>query len=68
MLAANGALCFPSCAESLGLAHIALNQSAGRRVLGHCHNQTVGNRKSRFKGFVFHSLGIATKYIGNYLQ
>ena len=68
VLVTDGALCFPPCAESLGLEHIALNQSAGPRILGPCHIQAVGNRQSRFKGFLFHFRGVATKYLGNHLQ
>ena len=68
VLVTDGALCFPPCAESLGLEHVALNQSAGLRILGPYHIQTVGNRQSRFKGFLFHFRGVSTKYLGNYLQ
>ena len=62
------ARCYPPCARSLGLSHIAPNQSTGPRIRSPCHIQTVGNRQSRFKGFLFHFRGVATKYLGNYLQ
>ena len=68
VLAGDAASCYPPCARSLGLSHIALNQSAGPLIRGPCHIQTVGNRQSRFKGFLFHFRGVATKYLGNYLQ
>ena len=68
VLAGDAASCYPPCARSLGLSHVALNQSAGPRIRGPYHIQTVGNRQSRFKGFLFHFRGVATKYLGNYLQ
>ena len=55
-------------ARSLGLSRIALNQSAGQRIRDPCHIQTVGNRQSRFKGFLFHFRGVTTNYLGNRLQ
>ena len=68
VLVSDAARCYSPCARSLGLSHIALNQSAGPRIRGPYHIQTVGNRQSRFKGFLFHFRGVATKYLGNYLQ
>ena len=61
------ARCFPPCARSLGLPHVALNRSAGQRVRGTYHIQTVGNRQGRFKAFLSGFRGVATKYLGNYL-
>ena len=58
----------PPCARVLGVSHIALNQSAGPRIRNPYHIQTVGNRQSHFKGFLFHFRGVATKYLGNDLQ
>ena len=55
-------------ARSLGLSHIALNQPAGPRIRNPYHIQTVGNRQSRFKGFLFYFRAIATNYLGHYLQ
>ena len=43
---------YPPCAKSLGIKHEALNQSAGERVRGAIHIQTVNNRHSRFKDFL----------------
>ena len=66
-LFADATLCYAPCARSLGLSHVALKQSAGPRVRGPYHIQTVGNQQSRFKGFLFHFRGVATKYLGNYI-
>ena len=68
VLADDAARCYSPCARSLGLSRIALNQSAGPLIRGPCHIQTVGNRQSRFKGFLFHFRGVATKCLGNCLQ
>ena len=68
VLVTAAARCYPPYARSLGLSRIALNQSAGPRIRGPCHIQTVGNRQSRLKRFLFHFRGVATKYLGNYLQ
>ena len=68
ILAAAAARCFPPCARSLRLPHMALNQSAARRVRGTYHIQTVGNRQGRFTAFLSGFRGGATKYLENYLQ
>ena len=44
VLVSDAARCYPPCARSLGLTHIALNQSAGSRIRGPYHIQTAGNR------------------------
>ena len=46
----------------------ALNLSAGERVRGAFHIQTVNSRHSQLKDFLRCYRGIATKYLGNYLQ
>ena len=45
-----------------------LNQSAGERVRGAIHIQTVNNRHSRFKDFLRRYRGVSSKYLGNYLR
>ena len=58
----------PPCAKALGIKHEALNQSAGERVRGTIHIQTVNNRHSGIKGFLRHYRGVSSKYLGNYLR
>ena len=48
LLVTDGNNVYPPCAKSLGIKHEALNQTAGERVRGAFHIQTVNNRHSRF--------------------
>ena len=57
----DAAHCYPPCARSLGLSHIALNQSTGQRIQCPYHIQTVGNWQSRFKRSLLRFRGVATK-------
>ena len=59
---------YPPCAKSLGVRHEALNQSAGERVRGVAHIQTVNNRHSLLKDFLRRYRGISSKYLENYLR
>ena len=68
LLVTDGNNIYPSCAKSLGIKHEALNQSAGERVRGAIHIQTVNNRHSRFKDFLRRYRGVSSKYLGNYLR
>ena len=68
LLVTEGNNVYPPCAKSLGIKHEALNQSAGERVRGAIHIQTVNNRHSRFKDFLHRFRGVSTKYLGNYLR
>jgi hypothetical protein len=45
-----------------------LNQSAGERVRGELHIQTVNSRHSQLKDFLRSRRGIATKHLGSYLS
>ena len=63
MLVTDGCTSYPACAAALGVSHEVLNQSAGERVRGELHIQTVNNRHSRLKDFLRARRGIATKYI-----
>ena len=56
------------CAAALGVRHEALDMSAGERVRGAFHIQTVNNRHSRLKGFLRGFRGIATKYLDSCLR
>jgi hypothetical protein len=62
LLVTDGAAAYPRCAADLGISHEALNQSAGERVRGDLHIQTVNNRHQRLKSFLAPFRGIATKY------
>jgi len=68
LLVTDGATVYPRCAADLGLSHEALNQSAGERVRGELHIQTVNNRHQRIKAFLAPFRGIATKYLPHYLR
>ena len=68
VLVTDGNNVYPPCAKSLGIQHEALNQSAGERVRGSFHIQTVNNRHSLFKSFLHRYRGVSSKYLGNYLR
>lgn len=59
---------YPPAARALGVSHRPLNQSAGERVCGELHINTVNNRHSRFKDFLRDRRGVATRYLSNYLN
>ena len=68
LLVTDGNNVYPPCAKALGIKHEAFNQSAGERVRGTIHIQTVNNRHSGIKGFLRHYRGVSSKYLGNYLR
>ncbi len=68
LLVTDGNNSYPPCAAALGVSHEALNQSAGERVRGELHIQTVNNRHSRLKDFLRARRGIATRYLDSYLR
>ena len=68
LLVTDGCTSYPACAAALGITHEVLNQSAGERVRGELHIQTVNNRHSRLKDFLRARRGIATKYLASYLR
>ena len=59
---------YPPVAKILQMTHEALNQSAGERVRGDLHINTVNNRHSRLKDFLRARRGIATRHLGSYLK
>ena len=61
LLVTDGNNVYTPCAKALGIKHEALNQSAGERVRGAIHIQTVNNRHSRFKDFLRRYRGVSTK-------
>jgi transposase-like protein len=68
LLVTDGCTSYPPCAAALGVSHEVLNQSAGERVRGELHIQTVNNRHSRLKDFLRARRGIATRYLDSYLR
>jgi len=68
VLVTGGNSVYPPCARSLGMRHEWLNLSAGRRVQGSFHIQTVSNWHSRFADFLDRYWGITTKYLDSYLR
>ena len=68
LLVTDGCTSYPPCAAALGVSHEALNQSAGERVRGDLHIQTVNSRHERLKAFLRPRRGVATKYLVSYLN
>jgi transposase-like protein len=68
LLVTDGASVSPRCAADLAVSHEPLNQSAGPRVRGELHIQTVNNRHQRLKAFLAPFRGIATKYLPHYVK
>ena len=68
LLVSDGNSCYPPVARDLGISHEIINPSAGERVRGDLHIQTVNNRHSRLKWFLSRYRGVATKYLDNYLR
>jgi len=67
LLVSDGHRAYPPCAQALGVTHEVLNQSAGERVRGDLHLQTVNSRHERLKDLLRRHRGIATKYLDSYL-
>jgi len=68
LLVTDGCTSYPLCAAALGVSHKALRLSAGERVRGDLHIQTVNSRHERLKTFLRPKRGVATKYLANYLN
>ena len=68
LLVTDGNNVYPSCAAALGVSHQSLNLSAGERVRGELHIQTVNSRHEALKTFLRPHRGIATKYLDSYLR
>ena len=68
VLCTDGGASLRGAARQAGIAHRALNLSAGIRVLaGAYHIQNVNAYDSRLKGWMKRFHGVATKYLKNYL-
>ena len=60
--------CYPPVTAALDIFHESINVSAGERVRGAMHIQTVNSRRSQIKGFLRGFRGIATKYLDSDLR
>ena len=67
-LVTDGGKALPRRATKMNVSHEILNQSAGERVRGEFHIQTVNSLHERIKTFLCPRRGVATKYLGNYLR
>ena len=68
LLVSDANRCYPPVAAALNIPHESINASAGERVRGAIHIQTVNSRHSQIKGFLRAYRGIATKYLDSYLR
>lgn len=68
LLVTDGGKALARCATEMKVSHEVLNQSAGERVRGELHIQTVNSRHGRLKDFLRRRRGVATKYLDNYLR
>ena len=57
-----------ACARLLGLSHQPINHSQGERRRGELHIQTVNSRTERLKDMLRRHRGVATRYLGSYLN
>ncbi len=64
----DGCTGYPPCAAETGVSHESLDRTAGERVRGELHIQTVNSRHERLKTFPRRHRGIATKYLDNCLR
>jgi transposase-like protein len=67
MLVTDGHPAYPAFARKAGIAHRAVNLSAGGRVAGALHVQNVNAYHSRFKQWLRRFNGVASRYLPNYL-
>ena len=68
LLVSDANRCYPPVAAALDIPHESINASAGERVRGALHIQTVNSRHTQIKGFLRGFRGIATKYRDSYLR
>ena len=67
-VATDGGTALACCAIGMKVSHEVMNQSAGERVRGELHIQTVNSLHERIKTFLRARRGVATKYLDNYLR
>lgn len=68
ILVSDGCPSYSHCAAALGISHQAINLSAGERIRGDMHIQTVNSRHKQIKTFLRRHRGVATKYLDHYLR
>jgi transposase-like protein len=68
LLVTDGGTALACCAVGMKVSHEVMNQSAGERVRGELHIQTVNSLHERIKTFLRARRGVATKYLDNYLR
>ncbi len=68
LLVSDANRCYPPVAAALDIPHESINASAGERVRGAVHIQTINSRHSQIKGFLRGRCGIATKDLDSYLR
>ena len=67
LLVTDGHPAYPVFARQSGISHEAVNLQAGVRVRGAIHVQNVNAYHSRLRQWLHHFLGVATRYLPNYL-
>ena len=67
LLVTDGHAAYPVFARQAGIRHSAVTLSAGVRVDGVLHVQNVNAYHSRFKQWLRHFHGVASRYLPNYL-
>jgi transposase-like protein len=66
-LMSDGNAAYKTFARQTKITHCAVNLRRGIRVHGQAHIQNVNAYHSRFKGWLCHFNGVATRYLENYL-
>lgn len=67
LLVTDGHAAYRAFAREAGIAHEAVNLRAGIRTRGALHVQHVNAYHSRLRAWLHHFLGVATRYLPNYL-
>lgn len=66
VLVSDGAPVYRRFAKDAGISHRFVNLRAGIRVAGNIHVQNVNGWHSRFKGWLLHFRGVASRYLASY--
>ena len=67
LLVSDANAAYKSFASTASIAHRAVNLRQGVRTIGHIHVQNVNGYHGRFKQWLIHFRGVATRYLSNYL-
>jgi hypothetical protein len=65
-LFSDGARAYRRFASQRSIAHEWINASAGEHARGDIHIQNLNGWHARFKGWLVHFRGVASKYLANY--